>query len=202
MSLSIAVDVNDTVMMTIQEQEVSAVICGIFEDGLEQPVVYMSYTVASRILPKEETIDLLFRLKRTDDLEEAAKEVVGDLKKVYAAVTLDEAEENLRQFGDTWRKQYPSCVKSWEENWEVLSTFFEYPAEIRKIIYTTNIIEGLNRQFRQITKNKPSFTGDDSLRRMLYLASQRIVKHWHARCQNWDLVRSQLEILFADRKAG
>lgn len=130
------------------------------------------------------------------------KKVVGDLKKVYAAVTLDEAEENLRQFGDTWRKQYPSCVKSWEENWEVLSTFFEYPAEIRKIIYTTNIIEGLNRQFRQITKNKPSFTGDDSLRRMLYLASQRIVKHWHARCQNWDLVRSQLEILFADRKAG
>ena len=130
------------------------------------------------------------------------KKVVGDLKKVYAAVTLDEAEENLRQFGDTWRKQYPSCVKSWEENWEVLSTFFEYPAEIRKIIYTTNIIEGLNRQFRQITKNKPSFTNDDSLRRMLYLASQRIVKHWHARCQNWDLVRNQLEILFADRKAG
>ena len=78
----------------------------------------------------------------------------------------------------------------------------EYPVEIRKIIYTTNIIEGLNRQFRQITKNKPSFTNDDSLRRMLYLASQRIVKHWHARCQNWDLVLSQLEIMFADRAVG
>ena len=76
------------------------------------------------------------------------------------------------------------------------------PQEIRKIIYTTNIIEGLNRQFRQITKNKLSFTNDDSLRRMLYLASQRIVKHWHARCQNWDLVLSQLEIVFADRRAG
>ena len=63
-------------------------------------------------------------------------------------VTLDEAEENLRIFGNTWRKQYPSCVKSWEDNWEVLNTFFEYPPEIRKIIYTTNIIEGLNRQFR------------------------------------------------------
>ena len=72
----------------------------------------------------------------------------------------------------------------------------------RQIIYTTNIIEGLNRQFRQITKNKPSFTNDDSLRRMLYLASQRIVKHWHARCQNWDLVLSQLEIMFADRAVG
>lgn len=82
-----SVDVNDTVVMTIQEQEVSAVICGIFEDGLEQPVVYMSYTVASRMLPKEETIDLLFRLKRTDDLEEAAKE----LGKLQVSVTYDHA---------------------------------------------------------------------------------------------------------------
>ena len=130
------------------------------------------------------------------------KKLVADLKKIYTAVTIQEAEENLRVFADTWRKQYPSCVKSWEDNWEVLSTFFEYPPEIRKIIYTTNIIEGLNRQFRQITKNKPSFTNDDSLRRLLYLASQRIVKHWHARCQNWDMVLSQLEIMFSDRKAG
>ena len=130
------------------------------------------------------------------------KQAVADLKKVYTAVTLEEAEANLETFAAKWRNQYPSCVKSWEENWEVLSTFFEYPQEIRKIIYTTNIIDGLNRQFRQITKNKPSFTNDDSLRRMLYLASQRIVKHWHARCQNWDLVLSQLEIMFADRRAG
>lgn len=130
------------------------------------------------------------------------KQVAADLKKIYTAVTLEEAEQNLRDFAERWQKQYPSCVKSWEENWEVLSTFFEYPLEIRKIIYTTNIIEGLNRQFRQITKNKPSFTNDDSLRRMLYLASQRIVKHWHARCQNWDLVLSQLELMFPCRAAG
>ena len=130
------------------------------------------------------------------------KQVAAGLKKIYTAVTLEEAEENLLQFGETWRKQYPSCVKSWEDNWDVLSTFYEYPPEIRKIIYTTNIIEGLNRQFRQITKNKPSFTNDDSLRRMLYLAAQRITKHWHSRCQNWDLVLSQLELMFADRAAG
>ena len=80
-----SIDVNDTVVMTIQEQEVSAVICGIFEDGLEQPVAYMSYTVASRVLPKEETIDLLFRLKRTDDLEEAAEE----LDQLHVSVTYD-----------------------------------------------------------------------------------------------------------------
>ena len=127
------------------------------------------------------------------------KELVRDLKSIYTALTLTEAEENLLAFSEKWRKQYPSCVKSWEDNWEVLSTFFEYPPEIRKIIYTTNIIEGLNRQFRQITKNKPSFTNDDSLRRMLYLASQRISRHWHARCQNWDLILSQLEIMFAGR---
>ena len=127
------------------------------------------------------------------------KQVVADLKKIYTSVTLDEAEENMLQFSEKWRNQYPSCVKSWEENWEVLSTFYEYPPEVRKIIYTTNIIEGLNRQFRQITKNKPSFTNDDSLRRMLYLASQRITKRWRTRCQNWDLVLSQLEIMFSGR---
>ena len=130
------------------------------------------------------------------------KQVVADLKKIYTAVTLDEAENNLLAFAECWRGKYPSCVKSWEDNWEVLTTFFEYPMEIRKIIYTTNIIEGLNRQFRQITKNKPSFTNDDSLRRMLYLASQRIMKRWHARCQNWDLVLSQLELMFPLRAAG
>ena len=80
-----------------------------------------------------------------------------------------------------------------------MSTFVEYPPEIRKSIYTKNIIEGLNRQFRQISKTKPSVTNDDSLRRMLYLASQRIMKHWKGHYQNWDLVLSQLEILFEDR---
>ena len=130
------------------------------------------------------------------------KQVAADLKKIYTSVTLDEAEENLLRFSEKWRKQYPSCVKSWEDNWEVLSTFYEYPPEVRKIIYTTNIIEGLNRQFRQITKNKPSFTNDDSLRRMLYLASQRITKRWRTRCQNWDLVLSQLEIMFSGRAAS
>ena len=130
------------------------------------------------------------------------RQVTTDLKKIYTSATEEEAMQHLEDFAEKWRGKYPSCVKSWEENWDVLSAFFEYPQEIRKIIYTTNIIEGLNRQFRQITKNKPSFTNDDSLRRMLYLASQRIVKHWHARCQNWDLILSQLEIMFAERSVS
>ena len=127
------------------------------------------------------------------------KELMADLKKVYQAISEEEAMNNLILFKDKWGKTYPSCVKSWEENWDILSTFFAYPPEVRKIIYTTNIIEGLNRQFRQITKNKPSFTNDDSLRKMLYLASQKIVERWTQRCRNWDIVLSQLSIIFEDR---
>ena len=127
------------------------------------------------------------------------KPLMSDLKKVYQAVSEDEAMNNLMIFKDKWDKTYPSCVKSWEENWDILSTFFAYPPDVRKIIYTTNIIEGLNRQFRQITKNKPSFTNDDSLRKMLYLASQKIVERWTQRCRNWDIVLNQLSIIFEDR---
>ncbi|MDE6132093.1 MAG: IS256 family transposase [Oscillospiraceae bacterium] len=130
------------------------------------------------------------------------KSLMSDLKKVYQAINEDEALNALLEFKEKWQKSYPSCVKSWEENWDILSTFFAYPAEVRKIIYTTNIIEGLNRQFRKITKNKPSFTNDDSLRKILYLASKNIVSHWSVTCRNWDVVSDQLSIMFADRKSA
>ena len=129
------------------------------------------------------------------------KALMADLKSVYTAVTEDEAATNLQKFKERWEKKYPSCVKTWEDNWDILSTFFAYPAEIRKIIYTTNIIEGLNRQFRQVTKNKPSFTNDESLRKMLYLASKNIVKRWTQRCRNWDVVLNHLNIMFEGRTA-
>ena len=129
------------------------------------------------------------------------KELMADLKLVYTAVTEDEAKNNLNRFKEKWNKSYPSCVKTWEDNWDILSTFFAYPAEIRKIIYTTNIIEGLNRQFRQITKNKPSFTNDESLRKMLYLASKNIVKRWTQGCRNWDIVLNYLKVMFEDKTA-
>lgn len=129
------------------------------------------------------------------------KALMADLKLVYTAVTEDEALNNLIRFKEKWSKAYPSCVKTWEDNWDILSTFYAYPAEIRKIIYTTNIIEGLNRQFRQITKNKPSFTNDESLRKMLYLASKNIVKRWTQRCRNWDVVLNYLKVMFEDRTA-
>ena len=129
------------------------------------------------------------------------KALRADLKLVYQAVTEDEALKNLANFKEKWGKAYPSCVKSWQDNWDVLSTFFAYPAEVRKIIYTTNIIEGLNRQFRKVTKNKPSFQNDDSLKRILYLASKKIVERWTVRCRNWDVVLNQLTIMFSDQTA-
>jgi transposase-like protein len=123
------------------------------------------------------------------------KEFVADLKLIYSALNEEFALEKLFVFKEKWQKEYPSAVRSWEDNWDILSTFFAYPVEIRRIIYTTNIIEGLHRQFRKVTKTKSIFPNDDSLRKMLYLASQNITKKWTARYKNWDIIISQLEIL-------
>jgi len=123
------------------------------------------------------------------------KEFMTDLKKIYTALTEEAAFDKLDEFKEKWQKNYPSAIKSWEENWDILSTFFAYPVEIRKIIYTTNIIEGLHRQFRKVTKTKAIFPNDDSLKKMLYLASQNIIKKWTQRYKNWDIIISQLELL-------
>ncbi len=123
------------------------------------------------------------------------KEFVADLKRIYTSINEETARERLIEFKDKWGKEYPSSVRSWEENWDILATFFAYPPEIRKIIYTTNIIEGLHRQFRKVTKTKSIFPNDDSLRKMLYLAAQNITKKWTMRYRNWDMILSQLEIL-------
>lgn len=123
------------------------------------------------------------------------KEFTKDLKLVYGALNEESALENLINFKEKWNGTYPSSVKSWEDNWDILSTFFAYPVEIRKIIYTTNIIEGLHRQFRKVTKTKAVFPTDDSLRKMLYLASENITKKWTQRYKNWDIIISQLAIL-------
>jgi len=123
------------------------------------------------------------------------KEFMADLKRVYGALNEETALEHLTQFADKWQKEYPTAVKSWEDNWDILSTFFAYPVEIRRIIYTTNIIEGLHRQFRKVTKTKAVFPNDDSLRKMLFLASENITKKWTMRYSNWDIIINQLAIL-------
>lgn len=124
------------------------------------------------------------------------KEFARDLKSIYAAVNEEHARNGFLQLKEKWGKQYPSAVRSWEENWDSLVTVFEYPVEIRKIIYTTNSIEGLHRQFRKVTKTRQIFPHDDSLKKMLYLASINIMKKWTMRHRNWDLVLNHLELMF------
>ncbi len=106
--------------------------------------------------------------------------------------------ENLISLKDKWSNKYPNAVKSWEDNWNNLSTFFAFQDNIRKIIYTTNVIESLNSQFRKVTKTKLIFPNDDSLLKMLYLAVERIAKKWTRSYSDWDLVINQLKIVFSN----
>ncbi len=122
-----------------------------------------------------------------------------DFKEVYHATNEDVALEKLYELKEKWGKEYPFAIRSWENNWDVLSPFYKFSDEVRKIIYTTNIIEGLNRQYRKVTKSKTMFPSDQSLEKMLYLASRNAVKKWTQRYKNWDRVLSQLMIQYPGR---
>jgi len=127
------------------------------------------------------------------------KALMTDLKTVYAAVDEESALSALDNFADVWDKKYPKISKSWRDNWANLSTYFKYPQEVRRLIYTTNAIEGFNRQLRKVTKSKAVFPTDDSLFKMLYLAMMDITKKWTGRRQDWSVIHSQLAIYFEDR---
>lgn len=127
------------------------------------------------------------------------KELMADLKKVYAAATEDIALMELDSFAEKWNNKYPNISKSWYENWATLSTYFKYPDEVRKIIYATNTVEGFNRQLRKVTKNKSVFPTDDSLLKMLYLAAMDITRKWTGHRQDWGKIRAQLVIYFEER---
>ena len=130
------------------------------------------------------------------------KALMADLKAVYAAVDETSALEALEVFAERWNKKYPSISRSWRENWPDLSTYFKFPQEVRRLIYTTNTIEGFNRQLRKVTKSKSVFPTDDSLLKMLYLAMMDITKKWTGRRQDWSTIHSQLAIFFPDRMPG
>jgi transposase-like protein len=127
------------------------------------------------------------------------KSLMKDLKKVYQASSEDIALSELESFGEIWDKKYPKISESWNNNWTKLSTYFKYPQEIRTLIYTTNTIEGFNRQLRKVTKSKTVFPSDDSLFKMLYLATQDIMKKWTGRRRDWGMIHSQLMVYFGDR---
>lgn len=122
-----------------------------------------------------------------------------DFRDVYTSASEAAALERLNELKDKWGRQYPYAFRSWESNWDVLSPFFKFPDEVRKIVYTTNIIEGVHRQFRKVTKTKSVFPSDSSLEKMLYLASMNVMKKWTVRYRNWDQVLSQLMIMFQGR---
>ena len=127
------------------------------------------------------------------------KALMADLKAVYAAVDEAAALDALDAFSERWDKKYPKISQSWRDNWPNLSTYFKYPQEVRRLIYTTNAIEGFNRQLRKVTKAKSVFPTDDSLLKMLYLAMMDITKKWTGRRQDWSVIHAQLAVFFADR---
>ena len=127
------------------------------------------------------------------------KALMTDLKAVYGAVDEQAALDALDVFSERWDKKYPKISQSWRDNWANLSTYFKYPQEVRRLIYTTNAIEGFNRQLRKVTKSKSVFPTDDSLFKMLYLAMVDITKKWTGRRQDWSRIYAQLTIFFADR---
>lgn len=127
------------------------------------------------------------------------KAVVRDLKTVYGAPTREAAETALDAVEETWGKRYPLMMKSWRTNWSELSTYFVYPEEIRRLIYTTNAVEALHRQFRMVTKTKSVFPHDDALRKILYLAYHRLSYKWTMAVRDWPFVYSQLVLLYEGR---
>ncbi len=124
------------------------------------------------------------------------KELMADLKTVYKSNSEETALNQLEFFDDKWGKKYPSCVRSWRSNWAELSTFFKYPPEMRKIMYTTNSIENFNRQLRKVTKSKTIFPTDFSLEKSLYLAMVNATVKWTSRMRGWDQILAQLNIFF------
>lgn len=127
------------------------------------------------------------------------KKITAALKPIYTASSENAATEELDKFEIVWGTKYPLIVRSWRNNWAEISTFFKYPPEIRKIIYTTNMIESYHRQLRKVTKGKSVFPNDDALLKMLYLATQHVMRKWTGRIQNWSQILLQLSIFFPEK---
>ena len=127
------------------------------------------------------------------------KVFVADLKTIYQAPTREAAEGNLRKLKEKWGSQYTVAVRSWENNWDDLATFFDFPAEIRRMIYTTNTVEGYNRQLRKVTKSRASFPTVEAVRKLLFLANRDIIKKWTMPIFSWPSILNQLVIRFEDR---
>jgi transposase-like protein len=123
------------------------------------------------------------------------KEFCADLKAIYQAPTEEAAMTAFETLDEKWGKQYPLAVSVWERNWDRISAMYQFTPEIRRLIYTTNPIEGFNRQLRKVTKNRGVFPDDDSVLKLLYLATQEVVRKWTQRVQNWNSILAKLNPL-------
>ena len=127
------------------------------------------------------------------------KEFCNDLRTIYKSNTEKEARENLEKVNAKWKDIYPTSLKVWEDNWEAICILFNYSKELRRIMYTTNAIESLNRSYRKYTKTKGVFTSDNSLMKCLFLATKNVEKKWTTRYPNWDMIYNELNILYPKR---
>jgi transposase-like protein len=127
------------------------------------------------------------------------KAMASDLRKIYQAPNESDGLNKLREVEERWSAKYPHAFKSWHTNWEKICPLFHYPAEIRKLMYTTNPIESLHSQMRKITKTKRSFSSDTALIKLLFLVVKDITKKWEAPIKNWNQISIQLTIIFEDR---
>ena len=130
------------------------------------------------------------------------KAICADLKKIYGAVNRDNAEYALEEFREKWEGKYPAILRSWDDNWAELTTFFDYPQEIRHLIYTTNAVEAYHRMVRKFTKAKAIFPTDDAIRKVVYLSVKEIIKKWTMPARDWGLAYSQFVIFFPERMAA
>lgn len=130
------------------------------------------------------------------------KEICADLKKIYGAVNLDDSEYAKEEFREKWDKKYPSILRSWDANWAELTTFFEFPEQIRHLIYTTNAVEAYHRMVRKFTKAKAIFPTDDSIRKVVFLSVGEVAKKWTMPARDWAYAYSQIMIFFEDRFAA
>jgi putative transposase len=130
------------------------------------------------------------------------KPVMADLKMVYGAPTLEDAQYRLEEFRVKWGKKYPQIPKSWDANWAELSTYFKYPQEVRTLIYTTNAVEGFHRMLRKYTKTKTIYPTDDAVRKSVYLSIQEISKKWTMPIRDLGCIIGQLSVFFDDRLLG
>lgn len=159
-------------------------------------------TAIEAVFPKTEIQNCIIHQIRNSSKYVSYKDLkalMADLKAVYAAVDEDAALMALDTFSEHWDKKYPTISQSWRANWANLSTYFKFPQELRRLIYTTNAIEGFNRQLRKVTKAKSVFPTDESLFKMLYLAMMDITQKWTGRRQDWSMIHAQLAVYFEDR---